>query len=299
MIRIRVAVMTTAFVLSGGASLGSVQVGMLLALAEAGISPDFIVGTSVGAINGGWLASHTDPAGINGLGDVWRSLSRGDVFPFRPVAGLLGFLGERRSLVPGTGVRRLLSHHLDFERLEDAPIPLHVVAADVRSGHDVLLSSGNAVAAIAASAAIPAILPPVKIDGRDLMDGGVVNNTPISHAAALGADTVYVLPTGYACDLSVSPKGVMGMALHALTLAINQRLSFDITRFEGKIDLRVVPPLCPVRVSPIDFSQAALLIDHAHRETRGWLEQPPATGQAVLLAPHRHHPSSRSKAPSD
>lgn len=187
--------MTTAFVLSGGASLGSIQAGMLQAPGEADITPDFIVGTSVGAVNGGWIASRPDAAGLAGLADVWRSLSRHDVFPTRPVVGLLGFLGQLPNLVPATNLRRLLIRHLEFTRLEDAPVPLHVVATDVLSGHDVLLSSGDAVDAIAASAAI---LPLVRIGGRALMDGGVVNNTPLSHAVALGADVAYVLPTGYA-----------------------------------------------------------------------------------------------------
>lgn len=280
--------MTTAFVLSGGASLGSIQVGMLLALADAGIEPDFIVATSVGAVNGGWVASRADAAGITELVGVWRSISRGDVFPLRPLAGLLGFVGERRNLVPGTGLRRLLRRHLQFSRLEDAPIPLHVVATDVLSGKDVLISSGDAVTAIAASAAIPAVLPPVKIDGRDLMDGGIVNNTPISHAVELGADLIYVLPTGYACSLADPPRGVLAMTLHALTLAINHRLAVDIDRFEATVDLRVAPPLFPLHVAPIDFSHGAELIEQAHRETSRWLAGPCGTGQAVLLAPHRH-----------
>lgn len=199
--------MTTAFVLSGGASLGAIQVGMLAALAENAIAPDLIVGTSVGAINGGWIASRPDPVGIEELARLWRSLSRQEVFPTRPLLGLLGFLGRRPNLVPASGIRRLLTDHLQFTRLEDAPIALHVVATDVLSGHDVLLSSGDAVAAICASSAIPAVLPPVRIAGRELMDGGVVNNTPISHAIALGADIVYVLPTGYACDLAAAPRG--------------------------------------------------------------------------------------------
>lgn len=80
----------------------------------------------------------------------------------------------------------------------------------------------------------------------------------------------------------------MATALHALTLAINQRLAADIARLEGVVDLRVVPPLCPVHVSPIDFSQASSLIASAHRATVDWLAQPPTTGQAVLLAPRRH-----------
>ncbi len=281
--------MTTAFVLSGGASLGSIQVGMLLSLAEGGITPDFIVGTSVGAVNGGWVASRPDAAGLNALADLWRSLSRADVFPTRPIVGLMGFLGLRSYLVPDKGLRRLLTDHLEFSRLEDAPIPLHVVATDVLSGHDVLLSSGDAGDTIAASSAIPVVFPPVNINGRDLMDGGVVNNTPLSHAVALGADQIWVLPTGYSCALPESPKGALAMALHALNLTVNQRLALDVARFEEVVDLRVVPPLCPLGVSPIDFTHSASLIERAHDSTRDWLAAGhPGSGQATLLAPHRH-----------
>jgi len=260
--------MATAFVLSGGASLGAVQVGMLRGLAEQGITPDLIVGTSVGAVNGGWIASRPDASGIDALADLWLSLSRKDIFPTHPISGLLGFLGRSSHLVPNSGLRRLLSDQLEFARLEDAPIPFHVVATDVISGTDVLLSSGDAVDAIAASAAIPGIFPPVNINGRDLMDGGVVNNTPLSHAVALGADRVWVLPTGYSCDLPASPQSALTMALHALTLTVNHRLAVDVTRFEQEVDLHVIRPLCPVATSGADFSHAATLIERSHATTR-------------------------------
>ena len=281
--------MTTAFVLSGGASLGAVQVGMLLGLAEAQITPDLIIGTSVGAVNGGWVASGPDVARIEALADVWRSLSRNDVFPTRPILGLMGFLGQRRNLVPDTGLRRLLSHHLGFSRLQDAPIPLHVVATDALSGQDMLLSSGDAIDAIVASAAIPAVFPPVNIDGRDLIDGGVVNNNPLSHAVALGADRAWVLPTGYSCGLPQLPRGALSIALHAVTVAINTHLAVDVARFEQALDVRVIPPPCPLPVSPADFSHSARLIEQSHRETRKWLAtRHPGTGQARLLEPHEH-----------
>ena len=281
--------MTTAFVLSGGASLGAVQVGMLRALADEGVTPDLIVGTSVGALNGAWIASRPDAAGIDALADLWLSLSRQEIFPTHPIAGLLGFLGRRPHLIPSGGLRRMLSEQLGFARLEDAPIPFHVVATDVISGTDVLLSSGDAVDAIAASAAIPGIFPPVNINGRGLMDGGVVNNTPLSHAVALGADRVWVLPTGYSCDLPALPQSALTMALHALTLTINHRLAVDIARFEQAADLHVIRPLCPVATSGADFSNAATLIERSHAATRDWLAAcPPSTGQATLLEPHRH-----------
>lgn len=281
--------MTTAFVLSGGAALGATQVGMLLALDEAGIRPDFIVGTSVGAVNGAWIAGRTDPDGLTDLAQLWRGLTRENVFPARPLLGLMGFLGRRRNLVPDTGLRRLLADNLRFGRLEDAAIPLHVIATEVLTGGDVRLSTGKAVDAVLASAAIPAVFPPVHIDGTDYVDGGVLNNTPISHAVALGADVVWVLSTGYSCALTEPPSGALGMALHALSLTVNQRLAVDVEHYEPAVDLRVVPPLCPIRTSPSDFSHAAELIERAHASTAEWLTaRPPATGQSYLFAPHRH-----------
>jgi NTE family protein len=281
--------MTTAFVLSGGASLGAVQVGMLLGLAEAEIVPEMVVGSSVGAINGGWIASRPTVDGIRALGDLWGTLSRRDVFPTRPLTGLLGFLGRRRNLVPSSGLRRLIEDHIEFSRLEDAPVPLHVVATDVLSGQDVLLSSGDAADAILASAAIPGVYPPVEVEGRDMVDGGVVNNTPLSHAIALGADAVWVLPTGYACALSDAPRGALAMALHGLSLTVNQRLAVEVRHYERSVQLHVVPPPCSIRVSPADFSQSAELIERSHRTTTDWLRaRPPSTGQAAVLEPHRH-----------
>ncbi len=281
--------MTTAFVLSGGASLGAAQVGMLAALADTGTTPDLIVGTSVGAVNGGWIAGRPDLDGINDLARLWRTLGRGDVFPTRPLVGLLGFLGRKPNLVPDDAIRRLVEDHLCFERLEDAPIPLHVIVADLLTGEDVRLSSGNAVDAIVASASIPAVFPPVVIDGRPYMDGGVVNNTPISHAVDLGAETIWVLSTGHACAMTEPPRSALATALHAFGLAVNQRLAADIDRYETQVDLRVVPPLCPLRTSPIDFSHSDELIRRGHDTTLEWLASSPAyAGQSALLDPHRH-----------
>jgi NTE family protein len=129
----------------------------------------------------------------------------------------------------------------------------------------------------------------VCIGGRDLVDGGVVSNTPLSHAVALGANTIWVLPTGYACALPEAPGGVLAMVLQALSLTINQRLSVEVTYYEGSVDLRVVPPLCPIQVSPTDFSQTADLIERSYEATSGWLRSAPRrAGQAQLLEPHAH-----------
>ncbi len=281
--------MTTAFVLSGGASLGSVQVGMLAALTEHGINPDFVIGSSVGALNAAWVATYPGRQGILSLSELWCSLGRNDVFPLRPLAGLTGFLGRRNSLVPSDGLRSILTKRLRLDRIENARIPLHIVATEVTHGDEVVLSRGSAIDALLASTAIPGVFPPVTIDGRALMDGGVADNTPVSSAVALGATRIFVLPTGYACGLAIPPKGALGMVLQALSLLIAQRLSFDIERFEDRAELHVIPPLCPLDVSPVDFSKSAQLIERSHRETTTWLhKRHQVHGQACLVAPHHH-----------
>jgi NTE family protein len=207
---------TRAFVLSGGASLGAIQVGMLRALYERDIKPDLIVATSVGAINGAFIAARPQTVDTaDELAGIWSQVGRGQVFPLNPLSGLLGFLGSRDHLVPDSRLRRLVKGHLDHERLEELPIPLHVVAVDVVTGEELLLSSGPLLEAVMASAAIPAVLPPVDWEDRELMDGGVANNTPISHAIELGAREIYVLPTGHACAVEHPPGSALGMALHA------------------------------------------------------------------------------------
>ena len=278
----------TAFVLSGGASLGAVQVGGLAALLESGVTPDLIVGCSAGAVNGGWLAGRAGRTDVSGLADLWRMLSTASVFPRRPVNGLLGVLGRRRHLVPASGVGKILTDNLLFDRIEHAPVALAVVATDVLSGDDVLLTDGDAVAAILASTAIPGVFPPVTIGGRELMDGGVVNNTPISHAVALGADVVWVLPTAHCFARPAAPTTVLGMALNALTLALNHRLAADVERYQGVVDLRVAPPLCNVSISPADFGHADELIRCAYAQTRQWLTEE----RRIPL--RRPHPGYRS-----
>lgn len=285
--------MATAFVLSGGASLGAVQVGMLQALEEHGVAPDLIVGASVGALNGAFLAGRPGRDGFAELAAVWRSVRRQDVFPIGPLRGALGYYGLRNSLVRPEPLRRLVARYVSFSRLEEARIPLHVVATDAITGLDVVLSQGSALDAVLASAAIPAVFPPVRIGDRDLMDGGVANNTPISHAVKLGATTLYVLPTGFPCALPKAPESALGMALHALTLLFGQRLSFDVERYERQCDLYVVPPPCPLDVKPADFSRSSELISVAHESATRWLaagKPRPAGGQSEIVRPHGHPP---------
>jgi NTE family protein len=146
---------------------------MLHALYERGIVPDVIVGTSAGAINGAFIASRPQTVQTaHELAAIWRGLRRGQIFPLNFLIGLLGFVGARDHLVPGSSLRKLVAEHDHGQHLEEMPTEFHVVAVDVLTGEALLLSTGPALDAVMASAAIPAVLPPVEWQGRQLMDGG-------------------------------------------------------------------------------------------------------------------------------
>lgn len=168
-----------------------------------------------------------------------------------------------------------------------------MVATDLLSGDEVLLSDGDALTAVLASSALPAVLPPVPRDGRTLGDGGLANNAAISQAIALGADRIFVLPTGYACALRVPPTGPLGVAVQALSLLVQQRLIADVTWYADRVDLVVLPPLCPLRISAIDFRHAAEPCRRAHASSAAWLDSGKAfrpgagTGAGHARASHR------------
>lgn len=284
--------MSTAFVLSGGGSLGAVQVGMLQALTERGHTPDLLVGTSAGAINAAYVAGHgTGKESLEVLASLWQGLRRNDAFPLSPARLLLGLLGRRPSVFSSDGLRRLLERNLPYALLEDAAIPVHVVATEFRSGEEVLLSSGDAVSAVLASTAIPGLHPAVERDGKVLVDGGLADNAAISQAVALGADRVFVLPTGFACALREAPRTPFAAALQALSFLTQQRLIHDVSAFAGQVDLRLIPPLCPLSVSPADFSRAPELVARARQSAGAWLDD----GRDQLPHPERflslHHHS--------
>lgn len=255
----------TAFVLSGGASLGALQVGMLRAMYERGIVADLMIGTSVGALNAAFVASRPQKvATAKALARVWRSLQRDDVFPISVRTLVSGLCGRCDHLIPDRGLRRLVAQHIEFDDIAEAPIPLHVVAFDVSEGREVLLSEGPAPDVIAATAAIPGVLPSVRMGDRHLIDGGVVNNTPISHAIALGAERIYVLPTQERQPApDAAPPGAFAAGINGLTLLMDRRLELDVARYSSEAELIVLPAPNPLRVQPIDFEHSSRLIRDA------------------------------------
>jgi NTE family protein len=279
----------TAFVFAGGGSFGAIQVGMLQSLATHGITADMVVGSSVGALNGAFYASDPTPAGVERLATIWRGLRRHDVFPITWKT-MLGFLWRRDFLITHDGVRKLVEDNIPFRNLEEAPLPVHIVATDIITGDAVVMSEGPTVDAILASTSIPGAFSPIRYRDHYLADGAISSNTPVRVAVKKGARRLIVLPTGHACANDDPPVGAVANALHALTLLIARQLVSELEALGPDIEYYVVPPLCPLVGSPYDFSRTDDHIARAIGVTDAWLAQNGLEKREIPheLRPHDH-----------
>jgi len=182
-----------AFVLSGGGNLGAAQVGGLLALLDAGIRPDLVVGCSVGALNGTYLAADPSLNQVEALADVWRALSSGSIFATPRRRQLANVVRGRDHLLEDDGLRDLIRRLSPVDDLASCAVPVHVVATDLEAGIPAWFSTGRPEEVLAASAALPGLFPPVELDGHLHVDGGVLEPLPVGRALDLGAATTYVL----------------------------------------------------------------------------------------------------------
>ncbi|MEZ5078688.1 MAG: patatin-like phospholipase family protein [Solirubrobacterales bacterium] len=259
-----------AFVLGGGASFGAVQVGMLQALGEVGLSPDLVVGTSVGAANGALLAE--DPRGAaNRLSHRWLQVRRQTVFPAHALQRVRSWRRNRTYLVSSAGLRELLDEVLATERFEDLTLPLVATAVDLASGEVVYLDSGPLAPAIMASTAVPGIYPAVHHDGRELVDGGVVANVPIERALALGAASVVVLDCGVFGLQAAPPRRLGDTVAHALAIMLRQQVVKDVPPVARQIPVLYLPGPFPVTASPLEFGASARLMQEAYEKSRAFL----------------------------
>jgi NTE family protein len=275
----------TAFVLAGGASLGALQAGMLHALYERRITADLLVGTSVGALNAAFIASRPQtPATARELARVWRGVEREDAFPVSVRTLVGGLSGQRDHLVPTRGLRQIVRRHVQLHDLADAATPLHVVAFDISAGDEAVLSEGPALDAIVAACSIPGILPAVAIGDKLLIDGGVVNNTPITQAVELGAERIYVLPTQEPYARPDPPHSALDAAIYGLGLLVGSRLDADIARYRNDVELIVLPATNAEHVQPTDFDHSSRLVAEALSAARKALARPVVAGRPLAVA---------------
>lgn len=230
--------------LGGGGLLGAAEVGMLQALLAAGVEPDLLVGTSIGAVNGAALAADPTPAGVERLRSMWLSLTAdGAAGPFG------ASIAERMRTAVRTRVaiydhepfRRLLAEHLPVSTFEALTVPFECCAASIERAAETWFTSGPLVPAVLASSSVPGLFPPYRIDGESYVDGGIVNSIPLDRARKLGAERVFVLQVGRIEQPLAPPTNPLEVGLVAFELARRARFHAALARSRQDLDVHVLP----------------------------------------------------------
>jgi NTE family protein len=263
----------TDFVLGGGGNLGAIQVGMLKAVIERGIVPDVVVGCSVGALNAAAVAADSSMAGMEKLADIWHSIKDDVICPSGRLSSIRLLTHRGHSLQPNDGLRRLLETRLPWKTFEEFPTPFQVVATSLTTGHDRWFSTGRVVEPILASAALPAVFPPVDIDGDLLIDGAVVDNVPISRALLLGAQRVVVFHVGNFERPRPVPKKPLDVLVQSFSIARNCRFLREVADPPEGVEMLVVPGVDPGKMRYDDFRHSRRLIDEGYGTTARWLDR--------------------------
>jgi NTE family protein len=231
----------TAIVLGGGGVLGAVQLGMLRALVEAGVRPDLVVGTSVGALNGAVLAALPPAEVADRLEEAWRSSDARDLFAAGSIARLREFARSGVAAHSATPLRRMAAAVLGERRIEDLDVPFTCCAARIEDASEHWFDRGPVVEAVLASAAVPGLLPPAEIDGQHYLDGGLVNSIPLGRAVELGAERIFVLQVGRIDQPLRPPRRPWEVAMVAFEIARRHRYARDLAAVPDDVEVHVLP----------------------------------------------------------
>lgn len=231
-----------AFVLGGGGVLGAAQVGMLRALLDHGVRPDLIVGTSIGAVNGVLVAADPAPVVAEQLARVWTSPQAREVFGDTPARQLTRAVVRRTHLHSPRPLRLLLERELggtaDFEQLK---VRFECCAASIERAAEHWFNTGPVVPAVLASAAVPGLLPPVRVGDEHYVDGGIVNSIPIGRAVELGATMVYVLQVGRVDRPLRAPTNPFEVGRVAFEIARRHRYARELASVPAGVTVHVLP----------------------------------------------------------
>jgi NTE family protein len=260
------------FVLSGGANLGSLHVGMLQALLEDGIKPDVIVGTSIGAVNAAALAGDPSLECVDRLRRMWCEVRAREIFPLNPLANARALFREG-ALFSSHCWREFLEGRATYRNIEEAAVPLRITATDFEEGRSVVFDSGPVLDAVMASTALPGIFPPQQLGGRWYLDGAISDQLPLKVALEAGAHTIYVM----AINVPSPPpdrRSPLAVLRHAVTILLFPRIRLDALDLPGHHEsVRIVQvPSVRTQVSLWDMSRHDELITTAYECTKEFLE---------------------------
>ncbi len=233
--------------LGGGAVLGAAHIGIVRAIEEHGIDVEYVAGTSIGALVGSFYAFGKDWDEIEAIATElkWMDIS--------------GVSLSRYGLLSNDKLGRLIQKYLGDKQIEDAKIPLAIVTTDISTGEKVVLNSGSVARAVMASMCIPGIFHPVDLDGKMLVDGGVVENVPISTVSDLGAEYIIGVELN-AKHTYKKPKHILDVLLNSFHFLIKNSGKLHVQ----KADFTIEPDLSSFKRS--DMGQIKALIKKGYTE---------------------------------
>ncbi|MFN8124939.1 MAG: patatin-like phospholipase family protein [Candidatus Nanopelagicales bacterium] len=274
-----------AYVLAGGASFGATQWGHIRALAQTDLRPDFVVGTSVGSLNGAVLAEDPEAAPER-LTELWTSATRQEIFG-NVMSHAVNLATGRPAAVSNDGLREFIERALSARVFGDLTVPFTAMATDFDTGRAISLDSDDLISALLASAAIPLVFPAVERKGRRLVDGGLVANVPIRVAAELGAQTLVVLDCGFTVMPPEREDTATSRLLRTAAIMAAQQVRRDLEQVTDRTVIYLPGPW-PIRTRPDDFRKSAEIASATYGLTMSWLH---------ALDPHG--PGRYGTAPTD
>jgi NTE family protein len=223
-------------------------VGALLAFFEYGLEPpDRLIGVSVGALNGCVVGAFPSLAGAEMLRELWLSPAVRDVFRTHPLNVVWSRLvGGTVAALPASNVSRVIERALQLcgvDDFRDLKVPLDVLATDINAGRPYVFTSGPLLPALRASTAIPGVFPALEMEGRGYLDGGIVDNMPISLAVERGSREILGVGLMAGAELDRKPMGWAELMGRTLQLSLHHRMLSD---FERLRDRAKVVLLCPI-----------------------------------------------------
>jgi NTE family protein len=262
----------TGFVMSGGANLGSVHVGMLKALLEGGVKPDIVVGTSIGAVNAAGIAADPSLEQVERMREMWCSVKARDIFSLNPVANCRALFRDG-ALFSAHRWRQFLERRATYHNIEEAAVPLRITATDYDEGRSVVFDSGPVLDAVMASTALPGVFPPYRLGARWYLDGAISESLPLKVALDAGARTIYVM----AVNVPSPPpdrRSPLAVLRHSVTILLFPRIrldALDLSHEQENVRLVQVPSV-RTQVSLWDMSRHDELIAAAYECTKEFLE---------------------------
>ena len=236
--------------LGGGSARGFAHIGVLKALDEAGLKPEVITGTSAGALVGVFYAAGFSPWQMEEVALKVRDIDVADISST-----------NTRGMFAGEALQRLVNDYVRGQPIERLKLPYGAVATNLLNGEPMLLRSGDAGAAVRASCSIPGVFVPALIDGRELVDGGLVSPLPVHQARSLGAEWVL------AVDVGTKPQNKPGGGLYEVILQSFEIMGRALSQLEAQQADFVLRPDTS-RFASTDFAARKDLIQVGYETTR-------------------------------